>query len=85
VSIDFDPKNPPDPADPRIVPASFQFTFVRRDGRVYIEWNIAEVIRMNGQNEKRHYPYLIRTLISPADARAYAKQLLDSATEAEGL
>lgn len=83
MSISFEPKEPPDSSDPRMVPASMQFTSVKHDDGVYIEWNIAEVVRMNLQNERRHYPYLIRTVISPSDARAYAQLLLDAAAEAE--
>lgn len=73
------------PLDPRIVPASMQFTFVSKYERTYIEWNISETVRISGGNEKRHYRYILRTLISPADARLCARQLVDAAERADSI
>jgi len=84
MSISWDPEGPPDPSDPRILPASMQFTLVRRGEHTYIEWNIAEGVRIGGPNEPKHRPYIVKTLLSSTDARMIAQQLLDAATGAEG-
>jgi hypothetical protein len=85
MSISFDPICPANPYDPRIVPASMQFTLVFKYERTYIEWNISETVKMRGENDKRHHPYIVRTLIIPADARRYAQMLMDAAERAESL
>jgi hypothetical protein len=84
MSVSFDPIGPPDPNDPRILPASMQFSLVRKESCTYIEWNIAEGVRIGGLNPKKDRPFIVRTLLSPSDARMIAQQLLDAATWAEG-
>src|SRR5580700_3174300 len=84
MGVNWDPIGPPDRSDPRILPASMQFTLVRQGERTYIEWNIAEGVRIGGGNEPKHRPYIVKTLLSSADARMIAQELLDAASWAEG-
>jgi hypothetical protein len=84
MSVSFDPIGPPDPNDPRVLPASMQFSLVRHEGRTYIEWYIADGVRVGGPNPKKSRPDMVRSLLSPSDARMIAQQLLDAAIWAEG-
>jgi hypothetical protein len=82
--ISFNPPSPPDPNDPRILPASMQFTLVQREEKTYVEWNIAEGVELGKHCTKTGYPYIVRTLLSPSDARMIAQQLIEAAEWAEG-
>jgi hypothetical protein len=82
-SISFNRQSPPDPSDPRKVPAGMLFVPVSRGGRAYIVWKIAEVINLSEQTEIKHHPYVLEMLISPSDARSFAESLLDIANRIE--
>jgi hypothetical protein len=82
--ISLSTPGPPDPNDPRILPASMQFTLVHREEKTYVEWNIAEGVPLGRHSAKTDYPYVVRTLLSPADARMIAQQLIEAAERAEG-
>jgi hypothetical protein len=62
-----------------------EFTFVKHGGQAYIEWSISDVIRMSGEDQKKDHPYVVRALILPSDARAFAQCLIDAAHQAETL
>ena len=83
-TVSFDPQGPPDPNDPRILPASMEFTLTSHGGRTYVEWSISKCARVDGTATKTTYPYVVRALLSPADVREIAQQLLDAAAWAEG-
>jgi hypothetical protein len=83
--IRFEPTDPPDPDDLRVVPADMQFTPLVQNGRAYIGWKISETIRLNKSSSSRQHPYALEMLISPRDARDYAQMLLDVADMAEDL
>jgi hypothetical protein len=81
--IRFEPTDPPDPEDLRVVPADMRFAPLVRHGRAYISWKISDPMRLN---ESRVLPpprSVLDLLISPEDARAYAQILLDVAEQAE--
>lgn len=84
MSVNWDPTGPQDPNNPRVLPASMQFSLVPKERCTYIEWNIAEGVRIGGPNPKKDRPFMVRTLLSPSDARMIAQQLLDAARWAEG-
>ena len=83
MSNDWSPKQPSNPSDPRILPASMQLTLVRHGDDLLIEWNVAEGVRVDGGNPPKQRPYVVRTLLSSADARMIAEQLLNAAKCAE--
>jgi len=57
--------------------------FVRHRDTVYIQWDIAEAVPIKDLQENRHYPPVLKMLISPADARAFAESLLRAASVAQ--
>jgi hypothetical protein len=69
MSVSWELAGPPDPNDPRVVPSSMQFTLVPKESGTYIEWNLAEGVRMAGGNPRKDRPYVLRFVLSPADAR----------------
>jgi hypothetical protein len=81
--IRFEPTDPPDPEDVRVIPADMRLAPLVRNGRAYIAWKISDTIRLN---ETRVLPpprIVLDLLISPEDARAYAQMLLEVAEQAE--
>jgi hypothetical protein len=46
-----------------------QLTLVPKESGTYIEWNLAEGVRMAGGNPRKDRPYVLRFVLSPADAR----------------
>src|SRR4051794_15766783 len=81
--IRFEPADPPDPEDLRVVPADMRLAPLVRNRRAYIAWKISDPIRLN---ESRALPpprSVLDLLISPEDARAYAQILLEVAEQAE--
>ena len=81
--IRFEPTDPPDPDDWRVVPADMHFTPLVRNGRAYIEWSISDTIRLNESRVLPPTRSVLDLLISPEDARAYAQILLEVAEQAE--
>jgi hypothetical protein len=81
--IRFEPTNPPDPDDLRVVPADMRFAPLVRNGRAYIAWKISDAIRLNESRVLPPHRSVLDLLISPEDARSYAQILLDVADEAE--
>ena len=45
--IRFEPTDPPDPEDIRVVPADMRFAPLLRNGRAYVSWKISDSIRLN--------------------------------------
>jgi hypothetical protein len=84
-TLNFDPQGPQSPSDPRVLPASMQITLNRQGQNTYIEWNLTEGIGISSTNDcDKERPYIVKTLLSPTDARMIARALLDAAASAEG-
>jgi hypothetical protein len=81
--IRFEPTDPPDPDDLRVVPADMCFAPLVRNGRAYITWKISDAIRLSESRVLPPYRSVLDLLISPEDARAYAQILLEVAEQAE--
>ena len=77
--IRFEPTDPPDPDDLRVVPTDMQLTPLVRNGRAYIAWKISDTIRLNESRVLPPTRSVLDLLISPEDARAYAQILLEVA------
>ena len=61
-----------------------QFCPVHLGERTYVEWRLAEGLRIGSPAPKPDYPYVVTLLLSPADLRNIAQQLLEAAEWAEG-
>jgi hypothetical protein len=83
--IRFEPTNPPDPEEVRVVPADMRLAPLLRNGRAYLSWKISDAIRLNESRMPSPPSPVLDLLISPDDARAYAQMLLEVAEEAEGM
>ena len=81
--IRFEPTDPPDPEDIRVVPADMRFAPLLQKGRAYIAWKISDTIRLNESRVLSPPHSVLDLLISPEDARAYAQILLEVAEQAE--
>src|SRR4051812_24771535 len=81
--IRFEPTDPPDPEDVRVVPADMRFAPLVRNGRAYIAWKISDSIRLNQGGVRLPPRSVLDLLISPEDARAYAQILLEVTEQAE--
>jgi hypothetical protein len=81
--IRFEPNDPPDPEDLRVVPADMRFAPLVQNGRAYMAWKISDTIRLNESRVLSPPRFVLDLLISPEDARAYAQILLDVAEQAE--
>jgi hypothetical protein len=82
--IRFEPTDPPDPEDVRVVPADMRFAPLQRNGRAYLSWKISDAIHLN-ESRVLSPRTVLDLLISPEDARAYAQILLEVAEQAEEL
>jgi hypothetical protein len=81
--VSFEPHNPPDPSDPRVVPL-MDLGLVIHNGKPYISWNVTEAVPIHGPRQLHEGEYLVRSLLSPNDVRAMAEGLLRFADLAEG-
>src|SRR5947209_10656811 len=81
--IRFEPTDPPDPEDVRVVPADMRVAPLVRKGRAYVSWKISDSIRLNESRVQSSPHPVLNLLISPEDARAYAQMLLEVAEQAE--
>jgi hypothetical protein len=81
--IRFEPTDPPDPDDLRVVPADMRLAPLVRNGRAYIAWKISDAIRLDESRVLTPPRSVLDLLISPEDARAYAQILLEVAEQAE--
>ncbi|HEY1214847.1 MAG TPA: hypothetical protein VGE93_14550 [Bryobacteraceae bacterium] len=81
--VGFEPHNPADPSDPRIVPL-MDLGLVIHNGKTYVAWNVTEALPIHGPRELHQDQYLVRSVLSPDDVRAMAEGLLRFADFAEG-